>query len=641
MKTIDLKQGSPEWHAHRATHFNASDAPAMMGCSKYKTRSQLLHELHTGITPEVDASQQYRFDEGHRSEALARPLGVQIIGEPLYPSVGTEGELSASFDGLTMDESIAFEHKSLNDELRAVVTDEATGSLLPLQYRVQMEQQCMVAGCEKVLFMASKWNGEELVEERHCWYYPDPALRVQITAGWAQFAQDLAAYVPSTAPVIEKVVAEPVEALPAPFVQVTGELALQDNFKAFEERLREFLATKLIREPKTDEDFVNLDAQIKAMKQGREALKAAKAQMLAQVQPVDQANKTAEMLDKLLQENCSMAERLLSSEKERRRGEIVADGVKGLAAHITALNTRLGKPYMPAVPADFGGAIKNKRSLASMEEAVSNELTRAKIAASEIADRIQINLTTLRELASEVVFLFPDTAQLVQKAPDDLTALVKNRIADHRAAEAKKEEEQRERIRNDLAMSEIQGIQQQVMIATLGRAGVRAGGTIECIRETLAETEAWPIDAERFGSLAGMGQQAKDTAVSEIRALLAKAEMRAAAAAPAPAASPSMASAAAAPLSATPSSAPAAAPAPTVIPMPMRAAVAPSTHPTLSLGQIKERIAPLLISAEGLATLGFVGLKERGSVLFHEADFPHICAALVAHVQAIQAKQAA
>ena len=134
MKTIELVQGSPEWHAHRATHFNASDAPAMMGCSKYKTRSQLLHELHTGITPEVDAGQQRRFDDGHRFEKLARPLAAQIIGEDLYPVVGTEGELSASFDGLTMDESIAFEHKSLNDELRAAMTS-MEGASLPLPYR--------------------------------------------------------------------------------------------------------------------------------------------------------------------------------------------------------------------------------------------------------------------------------------------------------------------------------------------------------------------------------------------------------------------------------------------------------------------------------------------------------------------------
>lgn len=579
MKTLDLVQGSPEWHAHRATHFNASDAPAMMACSKYKTRSQLLHELHTGITPEVDASQQFRFDEGHRFEALARPMAEQVIGEDLYPVVGTEGELSASFDGLTMDESIAFEHKSLNDELRAAMTS-IDGALLPLAYRVQMEQQCMVAGCRKVLFMATKWVGNELVESRKAWYLPDPQLRAQIVAGWAQFAQDLAAYVPSTAPAVEKVVAEPVEALPAPFVQVTGQLALQDNFKVFEERLRDFLANRLIREPKTDEDFVNLDAQIKAMKEGREALKSAKAQMLAQVQPIDMANKTAEALDKLLQQSCKMAEELLAGEKERRRGEIVAAGVKGLDSHIKALNARLGRDYMPKVLADFGGAIKNKRSLASMEEAVSNELTRTKLAANEIADRIQVNLTTLREQAAEVVFLFPDTAQIVLKAPDDLTALVKNRIADHQAKEQARIDADRERIRKE---------------------------------------EAARIERE---------QEAERQRVAREQA----------AASPAPASSPAAPPAAAAPAVAP---APAPAPAPTVIAMPQRAAAAPTAHPTLSLGQIKERIAPLSITAEGLAQLGFNGLKERGSVLFHESEFPHILAAMANHLQAIHAKQAA
>ncbi|PLC06359.1 endonuclease [Variovorax sp. RO1] len=574
MKTIDLIQGSPEWHAHRATHFNASDAPAMMGCSKYKTRTQLLHELKTGIAPEVDAATQRRFDAGHRFEELARPLAAKIVGEPLYPSVGTEGELSASFDGLTMAEDIAFEHKTLNDELRAAITDEATGYLLPLQYRVQMEQQCMVAGCDKVLFMASKWSGEDLVEARHCWYFADMDLRAKIVAGWAQFAAELAAYDPSTAPVVEKIVAESVESLPAPFVQVSGELSLQDNFKVFEERLRDFLDNRLIREPKTDEDFVNLDAQIKAMKQGREALKSAKAQMLAQVQPVDQANKAADMLDKMLQQNCKMAEDLLTAEKERRRGEIVASGVKGLQDHVTALNQRLGKPYMPQVPADFGTAIRGLKSLTSMEEKVGAELTRAKIAASEIADRIQVNLGTLREHAAAHAFLFPDTAQIVQKAPEDLTTLVKARIAEHQAAEAKREEEQRERIRRE----EVDRIE----------------------REQEAERQ----------------RLAREQAAAATPPVVAPAPPAAAVATPAPA--------------------------PTVIAMPQRAvAAAPMTHPTLSLGQIKERIAPLSITAEGLTTLGFTGLKERGSVLFHEADYPHILAAMANHLQAIHAKQAA
>ena len=118
MKILNLIQGSREWLAHRAAHFNASDAPAMMGCSPYKMRTVLLHELHTGIVPEVDIATQKRFDNGHRAEALARPLAEKIIGDDLYPVTGTEGRLSASFDGLTLDEQTGFEHKALNADLR-------------------------------------------------------------------------------------------------------------------------------------------------------------------------------------------------------------------------------------------------------------------------------------------------------------------------------------------------------------------------------------------------------------------------------------------------------------------------------------------------------------------------------------------
>ena len=104
MITHTLIQGSAEWHAYRREHDNASDAPAMMGCSPYKTRNQLLHERHTGLTADVDAATQRRFDDGHRFEALARPLAEGIIGEDLYPVTGSSGRLSASFHGLTMDE---------------------------------------------------------------------------------------------------------------------------------------------------------------------------------------------------------------------------------------------------------------------------------------------------------------------------------------------------------------------------------------------------------------------------------------------------------------------------------------------------------------------------------------------------------
>lgn len=102
MIQVSLVQGSQEWHEHRAKHFNASDAPAMMGNSKYKTREKLLKEIKTGITDDVDEYTQRRFDDGHRFEAFARSLAEEIIGAELYPVIGVKGKLSASFDGATM-----------------------------------------------------------------------------------------------------------------------------------------------------------------------------------------------------------------------------------------------------------------------------------------------------------------------------------------------------------------------------------------------------------------------------------------------------------------------------------------------------------------------------------------------------------
>lgn len=64
--------------------------------------------------------------------------------------------------------------------------------------------------------------------------------------------------------------------------------------------------------------------------------------------------------------------------------------------------------------------------------------------------------------------------------------------------------------------------------------------------------------------------------------------------------------------------------------------------PALRLGQINERIAPLAISADGLLTLGFApAATEKAAKLYHEGDFPRICAAIQRHLSTVQAKFAA
>jgi predicted phage-related endonuclease len=604
MKILTLTQGSPEWYAHRANSYNASDAPAMMGCSPYETRSELIKRLATGITPEVDAATQRRFDEGHRFEALARPLAEKIIGEELYPLVGTDNgasglsrPISASFDGLTMMGEDGFEHKRLNKELRAVMVDGCTGADLSPKYRIQMESQCIVDdACRRVLFMASEWDSNgNLIEERHSWYTPDPTLRAEILAGWKQFDADLAAYVPPTPSAVEKIVAEPVEALPAVFVQVTGALALTDNFKVFEDRLRDFLAHRLIREPKTDQDFADLDLQIKAMKATEAALDAAEGQMLAQITAVDQAKKTKDMLFKLVRENRLMAEKLLASEKERRKGEIVAGGVSALQDHISALTAQIGKPYLPAIPADFGGAIKGLRSLSSMEDAVTTELARAKIVATETANRIIVNLAHLQTEADGLQYLFVDAAQMVIKPTDDFQAMVALRVSQHKAAEAAKEAAARERIRaEEQAKAE------------------------KDAREKLAAEQA---EAQRL---------ANEQAVRDAEA----ARQAGVATAPEPVAAP-------APVHGQDeySWRQRGSPDHNVVPIARPAA---DTGALVKLGDINASIAPLSITADGLAQLGFAHVAtEKAAKLYRAADLPRIYAAMVAHIEAAQAQQAA
>lgn len=597
MKTIDLQQGSAEWHAHRAQHFNASDAPAMMGCSPYITRTALLHRMHTGLAPEVDPATQRRFDDGHRFEALARPLAEKIVGEDLYPLTGTEGRLSASFDGLTLMEDTVFEHKSLNDELRACMRDEGNGYELPLQYRVQMEHQLMVSGADRVLFMASKWDGDDLVEERHCWYASDPQLRAQIVAGWKQFEVDLAAYTP--AEVVEKPVAKAVTALPSVSVQVSGEIAVRDNFPAFEVALRDFIVNQLIRKPASDQDFADLDLQIKALKNAEAALDASEAQTLGQIVSVDTFKRTKDMLHKLARDNRLMAEKLLAARKEEIKAEIVAEGVSKFRQHIAALNERLGKPYMPTIPADFGGAVKNKRTVDSLREAVGNELTRVKIEASAIADRIYANLRHLREKAVNHAFLFADTATIVLKATDDLQTLVSSRIAAHEQQEAERLEAERERIRAEEAARLQREADER---AAAQRAEEEAAARAAAAEAAKAITTAAAPASDHPPAAAPADQTIQATQVhiagNGVRFVRPQAGF----------------------VDARP---------PFPVNQPAPAARA-DEKPTLKLGDLNARLG-FTVTAEFLEGLGFVAHVERSSKLYRASQYRAICQAIARH----------
>ena len=581
MKTIDLIQGSPEWAAHRAQHFNASDAPAMLDCSPYMTRDQLLHRLHTGISPDVDAGTQRRFDDGHRFEALARPLAEEIIGEELYAVTGTNGKLSASFDGLTMLENTAFEHKTLNESLRYTPWDEGNGDHLPLHYRVQMEHQLMVSGAERVLFMATKWDGETLAAERHCWYASDLALRQRIVAGWDQFGKDLSAYVPAKKS--DPVVAAPIETLPAVSVKVDGALAIVSNLPAFGEALRKFIG-KIPGQPSTDQEFADTEAACKALKRAEEALEAAETNALAQLSDVDTMRRFVADFKALARTTRLQREKLVAQRKESIKGELVAAGVAAMAKHIRELNAAMPADYMPQVPADFGGCIKGLRTVDSIRNAVDTELARAKIAASEIATRIHTNVAALKASGLSL----PDAASLVLKAPDDLAAVLAQRVAAAKAAE----EAQRARI---LA-------QEQARLEAEARAKVQAEAraAAEAERKVREAAEAMARQSEHAErQRAHAARVEADRIAREQAEALSAAHNRAALVAK---------------------------PAIEVVPI-------ADTGARMTLGQINERLSLVSVSVAGLQALGFEPVAQvKASRFYRECDLPAIAQAIARHV---------
>lgn len=434
MKIIDVQQGSDLWREHRRYHFNASDAPSVLGCSPYKTRTELLRELHTGLSAEVDDETQARFDDGHRFEALARPLAEKLLGEDLYPIIKANGRLSASLDGETLDGETDWEHKSLNDELRAILpADEvggaAVGDALPLRYRVQMAHQQYCSGARQTLFTASKWNGDQLVEARHCWYMRDDELIAKVRAGWAQFERDLADYAPPEP--AQAVTAAPQDHLPAVSVQVSGALAVVSNLAPFGVALREFIA-KIPAKPSTDQEFADTEAACKRLKEAEDRLQAAEDSALASMADVNEMRRLVGQFRELARTTRLASEKLVKARKEQIREEEVQRGARELASHIKALNGRLGGVLMPGVAGNFAGVIKGLKTIDSLRNAIDTELARCKIEASAWADRIHINLQAIglhiEGNPDITVEMFPDKAALVLKAPDDLAAVIAQRI---------------------------------------------------------------------------------------------------------------------------------------------------------------------------------------------------------------------
>jgi len=426
-KIVNLLQGSPEWLDLRAKRKTASEAPAMAGKSKYQTRDDLLRLKFTGCPPEVSHHQQKRFDDGHRAEELARPIAEEIINDELYPVVldDEEGGFLASMDGLTMDGEIGFEHKWLSAEL----SKQIDSGELEDHYLIQLDQQFALSGAQRILFAGSDGTKENF---KYLWVERDESRFAAIEKGWEQFERDLAEYSPKEQKV--EVVAAAQADLPSPWAEVNGEITITDNLKQFGEALTTYVDSINLK-PETDQDFADLDASCKKLKESEQKLTQCEEIALSKLDSVATLRTLISEYREKARHARLVGEKAVKAEKENRKNAIVRDAQESLRKEIESANAEFAPVTVTGIAADFYGAVKGLKTISSMENKCGDELARAKIALTEKRDHIRESLKIIDTAGADYQFLFSDKQQLVDKPHNHLQLLVEKRVSDHKAAE--------------------------------------------------------------------------------------------------------------------------------------------------------------------------------------------------------------
>jgi predicted phage-related endonuclease len=432
----NLLQGSDEWHVFRFNHHGASEAAAMLGLSKKVTRTELVRMKATGLAKEFsDWVQENILDYGHEVEALARPFAEKILADDLYPVTCSLGAESASCDGLNMAESIGFEHKQWNADLAASVA----AGVLPEDHVPQVQQQLMVTGAEKWMFMVSDGTEDNMV---WMWVYSDAAWFDRIRAGWEQFDVDVANYTQVDHAV--KPEAMPATALPALVVQTEGKV-VSSNLMIYQKAAEKFLGT-IKTDLQDDQDFADAEYNVKFCGEAEAKLELAKAAALAQTSTIDEVLRTVDHIKAQFRAKRLELEKLVKTRKEQIKETILNEGKREYTEHVANLEKEIAPLRLSLPQPDFAGAMKSLRTLASLHNAVNTTLANAKVAAGQQAADYRAKQAWCKEHAAGYGHLFMDMAQIIGKAMDDFQLVVTTRIEKHLAAEKQKEEALRAQI---------------------------------------------------------------------------------------------------------------------------------------------------------------------------------------------------
>jgi putative phage-type endonuclease len=175
MKLIELDQRTQSWHAWRARIIGGSDAPVIMGVSKWSTPHKLWGQKTGRVppTPDNPAMARGREMEGEALQAWSRYVGE--VASPACVEHETLDFVGASLDGMTFDGSLIVEIKCPGERAHRETLESRA---VPAYYWPQVQHQLACVPEAEVLHYWSYRPGMEpvLVEVRRDQSYIDTLL---------------------------------------------------------------------------------------------------------------------------------------------------------------------------------------------------------------------------------------------------------------------------------------------------------------------------------------------------------------------------------------------------------------------------------------------------------------------------------
>jgi len=150
-----MEQGSNNWLEWRKQGIGSSDAPAILGLSKWMTRYQLW-ELKTGRAPEQVTN--WAMERGNRLEPKARAHYELLCDLDMKPTLVIHPEhsfLRASLDGYNAEAGRILEIKCPGKEDHQTAME----GQVPEVYMAQLQHQLLVTGAKQVDYFS--FDGEK------------------------------------------------------------------------------------------------------------------------------------------------------------------------------------------------------------------------------------------------------------------------------------------------------------------------------------------------------------------------------------------------------------------------------------------------------------------------------------------------